>query len=1090
MTDTQATEFNWNKLFHRLKNGNVLPVIGEDLYTVLTPEGDETLLYTYLANELKKETGLSLEPGADHAFAKAAFEFLQKSGDAYALQTFLTERIKRVTLSPSNRLFKLASIKPFKLFISTTYDLFLSQALEAVRGGEVKTFHYSRRKKSVLEDLEKTLNRAEQDRLSMVFNLYGNLFDLPDESAFSEAEILETVVAFQEDLSRGKQGAKKYYEIFRRNALLFIGCGYDDWLFRLLIRTLSTHAVGEGYHYNFFGNNFNSFTKKHLDDFLRYNGVETVWLRDNNEFIDELYERIGHESPGEIIQPDEFQNKVFISFAGKDRPVAMRLAENLIADGIQVWLDSKEILPGDPITPKIKNAITRCRAFIPLISENSRQIRTTIEGLVYHIQEWEWVSAHNIQNSEKRIPIIPVRIDDTNWIYSPFKNLRTMRIPGGNRTAGYQKLLEHLVGSAKAFPSLPKSDEKILNKDLSAPLKEVKILVVGDGGAGKTSFVKRLLKKRFDEDEQATPGINISSWSVPSNERNGNIQTYVWDFGGQEIMHATHQFFLSKLSLYILVLDSRKEKNAEYWLKYIEGFGGDSPVLVLLNKIDLNPRFDVNRKHLKDKYKNLIDFHRISCKANIGIDTFIPIIEKTLHQVEFHNINIPSSWFRVRKNLEQMEFPFIGHAEFQKLCVEEKITEESEQIRLVRFLNNLGIILHFEDFDLKDTYVLEPGWVTKGVYKIINSNQLAKGKGVLRLDDFEKIFTGDMGKNSLYPSKTHKYIIDLMKKFELCFPLEEGIVLIPNLLDVTESQFEFDYNNSLKFIFQYDFLPKSIILRLIVRMNKEIKKRLCWRSGVVLINESLQAEAVIIEDAEEKRIYVFVSGEQKKNYLTIIRHAFNGIHSSFEKLEISELVPLPDAEQITIDYDELVGLEKMNEVYLPIGKLQKRFNVKKLLDGIEAKENRMENFPNIEKINAVNIQNITIEKPEVRNMSKNTVNLKNVTARDLNLVVAESIKDSIIKIEASNSPDDFKDLLKGLADSVKIMAEKLPSEQCEQVCDDLKTFTKEASKEKPRKEWWQLSAKGIKEAAKAVGDVGLAVLEHMNKIIPILEKMV
>ena len=35
-------------------------------------------------------------------------------------------------------------------------------------------------------------------------------------------------------------------------------------------------------------------------------------------------------------------------------------------------------------------------------------------------------------------------------------------------------------------------------------------------------------------------------------------------------MHATHQFFLSKRSLYILVLDGRKEEDAEYWLRHLK----------------------------------------------------------------------------------------------------------------------------------------------------------------------------------------------------------------------------------------------------------------------------------------------------------------------------------------------------------------------------------------------------------------------------------------------------------------------------------------------------------------------------------------
>ncbi|MBE9592406.1 MAG: leucine-rich repeat domain-containing protein, partial [Proteobacteria bacterium] len=92
-------------------------------------------------------------------------------------------------------------------------------------------------------------------------------------------------------------------------------------------------------------------------------------------------------------------------------------------------------------------------------------------------------------------------------------------------------------------------------------LNEVKVLLVGDGGAEKTSLVKQLLGEEFDKHEPQTHGINIRDWNV------GDIQVHSWDFGGQEIMHATHQFFLSKRSLYILVLDGRRDEKTEYWLK-------------------------------------------------------------------------------------------------------------------------------------------------------------------------------------------------------------------------------------------------------------------------------------------------------------------------------------------------------------------------------------------------------------------------------------------------------------------------------------------------------------------------------------------
>ncbi len=88
------------------------------------------------------------------------------------------------------------------------------------------------------------------------------------------------------------------------------------------------------------------------------------------------------------------------------------------------------------------------------------------------------------------------------------------------------------------------------------PLNEAKLLVVGGGGAGKTSLVKRMLWNDFDKHEPPTHRINIDPWAVTIGGT--EVKLHVWDFGGQDIMHATHQFFLSERSLYILVLDGRK----------------------------------------------------------------------------------------------------------------------------------------------------------------------------------------------------------------------------------------------------------------------------------------------------------------------------------------------------------------------------------------------------------------------------------------------------------------------------------------------------------------------------------------------------
>ena len=299
--------------------------------------------------------------------------------------------------------------------------------------------------------------------------------------------------------------------------------------------------------------------------------------------------------------------------------------------------------------------------------------------------------------------------------------------------------------------------EGILNyfkslEDGKEPLNEVKVLLVGDGGAGKTSLVKRIFGEEVNGNEPQTQGINIRKWVVANGE--WEIKANFWDFGGQEIMHATHQFFLSKRSLYILVLDGRKDEKPEYWLKLIENFGGDSSVLVVINKIDENPAFELNRKFLREKYPFIRGFYRLSCKSDKGVKEFSKTLEDELKAVKHLEIKWPKSWFNVKSKIEKIcpncisdvadgeeceHCNFIQYNDYKMMCDEEGISSESEQNTLVDFLHDLGVILHFKDIPLLNTHVLEPEWVTNAVYKLVNSKEIAESRGVLKLDMFAEI---------------------------------------------------------------------------------------------------------------------------------------------------------------------------------------------------------------------------------------------------------------------------------------------------------------------------------------------------------------
>ncbi|MCP4580155.1 MAG: GTP-binding protein [candidate division Zixibacteria bacterium] len=468
------------------------------------------------------------------------------------------------------------------------------------------------------------------------------------------------------------------------------------------------------------------------------------------------------------------------------------------------------------------------------------------------------------------------------------------------------------------------------------PLNEVKVLLVGDGGAGKTSLVKQLRGEKFDKSELQTHGIKIEPWEF--SENGTDIKAHLWDFGGQQIMHATHQFFLSKRSLYVLVLDGRKDEKAEYWLKHIESFGGGSPIMVVINKIDENPGHDVNRIFLQEKYIGIKGFYRVSCEDRRGVDEFSKDLSAELAKVEMLQTTWATSWFNVKNNLENMTEDFISIDKYEKICRDEGITEKPAQDTLVDFLNDLGVILHFKDFELLDTHVLEPRWVTEAVYKIINSEKLAECKGVLKLSYLKDILKKGKGDKYDYPQGKYQFVIDLMKKFELCYTIDPQTVLIPDLLEIQEPKFDFDYDNSLRFIIDYDFFPRSIMPRFIVKMHKDIKNEYRWRTGVVLEDKTFKSTAVIKADDEDEKIYIYVDGEQKRDYFAVILFTLRDINQSFEKLKAAELVPMPDQPDITVSYQHLIRLERKGIVeYLPDGS-DKEYNAKELLGSIHQPE--------------------------------------------------------------------------------------------------------------------------------------------------------
>jgi internalin A len=602
-------------------------------------------------------------------------------------------------------------------------------------------------------------------------------------------------------------------------------------------------------------------------------------------------------------------------------------------------------------------------------------------------------------------------------------------------------------------------------------LNEVKVIFIGQGNVGKTSLIKYILLNTFNTNQAKTDGISISRWQVKDQSiikrPISHVQLNIWDFGGQEIMHATHQFFLTKRSLYMLVLDSRltqEENRVEYWLKIIRSFGGESPVLIVGNKSDQHP-LDIDRTGLQKKYTNIVGILETSAATGAGIEELKTAITEQVNNLPHVRDLLPETWFTVKTKLEGLgrESNFITHDKYLELCDENEVSDETSQRTLIGFLHDLGVVLHFQDDPrLEALGILNPQWVTNGVYKILNSHALFQNKGVLTTSMLDEILNLPE-----YPRGKRLFIVDMMKKFELCYDIEaDKTFLVPDLLPKDEPA-ELKFNGIPAFEYAYPVLPSSVITRFIVRMNQKIDDGLVWRTGVVLqIGEN---KALVKADIEDRKITIAIDGLEhtRRDALSAIRYQLVEIHGSIKGLNPQKMVPIPNAPNAEpVEYEYLLMLEREGqETYLAKdGNRLVKVNIRELLSGIESESQRRET--------GGNVTNIYVGG----NFDGN------LTVGDGN----QSIKDSYNKISAAKIDTELKQTLKELAEAVSVMVKALPEEQAAEVSEDLGKLVDEATKPKPNTKWYSVSIEGLIKAAENIDKLGTPVISLSKKVLSLL----
>lgn len=444
-------------------------------------------------------------------------------------------------------------------------------------------------------------------------------------------------------------------------------------------------------------------------------------------------------------------------------------------------------------------------------------------------------------------------------------------------------------------------------------ISEARVIFLGEGAAGKTSLIRRLLGEEVRGDEKSTPRVEIRQVKEYINDQPYHI--HYWDFGGQVIMHATHQFFLREQTINIIVLDIRRGDNLEYWLEHVKVFSKSAPTIVALNKTDQlpiglrSPPFD--QAKIRENYPFVIEILFLSCLTNDGISK----LKSTLHNlIQKHPAltgKMPEAWFKVKEKLSKANADYISLDEFNKICEAESARDHNTVLTV---LDNLGVAIHFPSLEY-DRVVLNPEWITKSIYHIIASCETLNYGGEIDSIDVFNFFKENNTPSVMDIAKC-EFLLRLLAQFKLAYKTKtnKSKYWIPMLMPIPQPKGVYVSKHGISFKFCMPFLPQALFFRFVVESGDEVAPGLLWRTGAVFQQSSTK---VICETNEFRReITLRANGPEAAEYMTTLRRRLlELISQNYDTLEIKPYAITENGEEI--DWGVLIKAAQGKYSHIP-----------------------------------------------------------------------------------------------------------------------------------------------------------------------------
>lgn len=437
----------WDDLLDFVDAGQVVPIIGPDL--VRLEDHDSLPLDQVLARrfvqEIHNEFGATVDRLPADASLDEAIAFARRQHISN-IPGRLSRIYQKAALKPPPILQQLAAITKFNLFVTTTCDSLLEDAINQVRFGG----------RAVTESKAYAPNNSEDNDLGRtgggvtVYHLFGKFHPISPFAA-SEEDVLEFITGLQSNRPRN------LFDRLRTSNLLLLGGNFPDWLARFVLRLTKNERLSAERSMN--NLNLLEFV---ADDTARSDPRLTAFLQNFSpsthvfqgtgaDFVAELSRRsqgrAGTDMPTatpNVGPPAEMpKNGIFISYASEDAAAAREMASRLGEAGLGYWYDKEQLKSGHDWQIEIQKNVQRCGLFMPLISRN-----TESQSESYFRVEWDYAVERSRSIDPSRAFIVPVIIDDTaepQRVPERFTRKQFNFAPGGRATPDTVKYWKGLI---------------------------------------------------------------------------------------------------------------------------------------------------------------------------------------------------------------------------------------------------------------------------------------------------------------------------------------------------------------------------------------------------------------------------------------------------------------------------------------------------------------------------------------------------------------------------------------------------------------------------------------------------------------------